>query len=150
MKKRTCKECGAVGSYERKRHELMVQVGRRLVSTKLVSFDRCSSCGYDEIPAHDYAMIELRAALAVLLAPKGIEVGGPELRFARRAMGLRQIDLAAKLDVAPETISRWETEAAEPAQYYRTALAGLLQSMIADLVGGDPLVEVRDLKPTGS
>jgi DNA-binding transcriptional regulator YiaG len=149
MKKRTCKECGAVGSYERKAHELMVQVGRRLVSTRLVPFDRCSKCGYDEIPADAYAMVEMRAALAVLLEPRA-EVGGSEFRFARKAMGLRQIDLAEALDVAPETISRWETEAATPAHHYRSALVGLLQSTITDIVGGDPLVEVRDLKPTGS
>lgn len=47
-------------------------------------------------------------ALARLLAPHPT---GVDLRFARKAMGMRQADLAARLDVAPETVTRWETGA---------------------------------------
>lgn len=52
---------------------------------------------------------ERRAALAALTeinAPSG-EV----LKFARKAVGLRQTDLAKALGVAPETVCRWEANA---------------------------------------
>jgi transcriptional regulator with XRE-family HTH domain len=35
-------------------------------------------------------------------------VSGAELKFARKALGLRQTELAEYLGVEPETISRWE------------------------------------------
>jgi DNA-binding transcriptional regulator YiaG len=51
-------------------------------------------------------------------------IHGEELRFARKAMGQRQPDLATLLDVATETVSRWET-GTEPIRR-QTQLAVLL------------------------
>jgi DNA-binding transcriptional regulator YiaG len=48
----------------------------------------------------------------LLVAARLLEAGRHEaevFRFARRALGLRAAELAKLLDVAPETISRWET-----------------------------------------
>jgi transcriptional regulator with XRE-family HTH domain len=36
-------------------------------------------------------------------------VGGAELKFARKAMGRKQTELAEHLGVNAETVSRWET-----------------------------------------
>jgi DNA-binding transcriptional regulator YiaG len=55
----------------------------------------------------DFGRLGLQAAVAVFQQAEGIN--GDELRFARKAMGLRQPELAALLDVATETVSRWET-----------------------------------------
>lgn len=55
----------------------------------------------------DFGRLGLQAAIAVLSTAESIT--GDELRFARKAMALRQPDLAALLDVATETVSRWET-----------------------------------------
>lgn len=52
-------------------------------------------------------ILERRAAIAVLSDVPNIE--GPELRDARKVLGLKQTELAEYLAVAPETISRWET-----------------------------------------
>jgi DNA-binding transcriptional regulator YiaG len=56
----------------------------------------------------EWGRLEIAAACAVLSHAESIN--GDELKFARKAMGLRQPDLAALLDVAPETVSRWEND----------------------------------------
>ncbi len=53
------------------------------------------------------ARFELRVAKE--LARAGVS-SGEAFRFMRRSLALRAIDLAELLDVAPETVSRWETE----------------------------------------
>lgn len=74
------------------------------------------------MPSTELGRLELQAAIAVLSEAESIN--GDELRFARKAMELRQPDLAALLDVATETVSRWET-GAEPIRR-QTQLAVLL------------------------
>lgn len=56
--------------------------------------------------SEDLGRLELEAAIAVLTQAGSIN--GDELKFARKAMDLRQPDLAALLDVTTETVSRWE------------------------------------------
>lgn len=56
----------------------------------------------------DFGRLGLQAAVAVFQQTESIQ--GGELRFARKAMGLKQPELAALLDVATETVSRWETD----------------------------------------
>ncbi|HEX7670146.1 MAG TPA: helix-turn-helix domain-containing protein [Polyangiaceae bacterium] len=69
--------------------------------------------------------LELRAAIAVL---GGVElVEGPELKFARKAMGLRQTDLATHLGVTAETVSRWETNADRFRRPVQLALLQMLE-----------------------
>jgi putative transcriptional regulator len=36
---------------------------------------------------------------------------GPELRFLRKHVGFKAVDLAKRLSVEPETVSRWESGA---------------------------------------
>jgi DNA-binding transcriptional regulator YiaG len=51
-------------------------------------------------------LLERRAATVFL---KELDsVSGAELKFARKAIGLRQIDLARALSVEPETVCHWE------------------------------------------
>jgi DNA-binding XRE family transcriptional regulator len=45
---------------------------------------------------------------AIVLS-EAADIGGDEVRFARQSLGLTQARLAGLLDVAPETVSRWET-----------------------------------------
>jgi DNA-binding transcriptional regulator YiaG len=72
--------------------------------------------------SEDLGRLELQAAIAVLGQPDIIN--GDELRFARKAIGLRQPELGGLLDVSVGTVSRWET-GAEPIQR-QTQLAVLL------------------------
>lgn len=83
---------------------------------------RCGSCG-EELTTHDVEE-GFDLAIAAKLASSGRRTG-PALRFIRKAMGMRAAELAALLDVTPETFSRWETGEREP-EGRAFALAGLL------------------------
>lgn len=63
------------------------------------------------IHSENLGRLELTAARAVLAHAESIV--GDELKFARKAIGLSQVELGALLDVTNETVSRWET-GAEP------------------------------------
>jgi DNA-binding transcriptional regulator YiaG len=70
------------------------------------------SPGQDGTPvlsADQLTQIELRAINTVLR--ESDLISGAELRFARKALGLKQTELADHLGVKAETISRWENEA---------------------------------------
>lgn len=90
------------------KRSLVLTVGRYHVTGEYeaVPVDDDGTLG---LPGLEWGRLELRAAIAVLSQAPSLE--GDELRFARKAMGLRQPDLAALLDVATETVSRWETGA---------------------------------------
>ena len=72
----------------------------------------------------ELAGYERRAAKTVLLDVP--EVEGEVLKFARKALGLKQAELAAILDVSAETISRWETSADPFKRQVQLAYAQLL------------------------
>lgn len=52
---------------------------------------------------------------------------GANLRFARRAAGLTQRQLADQLSVDPIQVSRWERGASRPSEDHAVALCGLLK-----------------------
>jgi DNA-binding transcriptional regulator YiaG len=83
------------------------------------------------------ALSKLELAAAAELARLGRR-SGPALRFMRKALGYRAVELAA-LDVAPETLSRWETGERE-VEGRAFALVGLLvlASTPADAAAPDP------------
>jgi DNA-binding transcriptional regulator YiaG len=79
----------------------------------------------DDLSLEQIAGFERRAARAVLQAARTVE---PEiLRCARRSLGLTQADLAMFMDVAPETISRWETGAEPFKRTVQLAMAAIVE-----------------------
>src|SRR5690242_8025638 len=92
----------------KREHTLTVGRYRVVGDYEAVAIDEDGTLG---MPSNELGRLELEAAIAVLSEAESIR--GDELRFARKAMGLRQPDLAGLLDVATETVSRWET-GAEP------------------------------------
>jgi transcriptional regulator with XRE-family HTH domain len=50
----------------------------------------------------------LGAAIAVARVMNDFKLNGQEIRFLRRAIGIKGNKLASDLDVTPETVSRWE------------------------------------------
>src|SRR5687767_4855394 len=66
---------------------------------------RCPKCGTTYL--HGPAVEAFERAAAVILVRYG-QMSGPIARFLRKVLGLRAKDLAALLDVTPETVSRWE------------------------------------------
>ena len=83
----------------------------------------CPSCG--EVYYDGPALGRFEVAIARELAERGL-VGGRAFQFMRRALGMRAVDLAELLDVAPETISRWEAGARDVDRAAWTALASLV------------------------
>jgi DNA-binding transcriptional regulator YiaG len=66
----------------------------------------CKSCGESVI---DYATLHrFNLAIAGRIAELGAS-SGEAFKFMRKAIGMKAVDLATLLNVAPETISRWET-----------------------------------------
>ena len=72
-------------------------------------------------------MAEYERRAAVVVLSEVAEVGGAEIRFARKALGLTQARLAALLEVAPETVSRWETGAETMSRVSRLALLAVVR-----------------------
>lgn len=66
----------------------------------------CSNCRSEEIVIPN--MVGLMAASAIALASLPYKLNGPEIKFLRKALGMQGKELAGKLDVSPETVSRWE------------------------------------------
>jgi DNA-binding transcriptional regulator YiaG len=106
---------------------------------------------------------ELMASVAVARCMVPIKLRGSELKAMRKILGLTLAELAANLDerTAPETISRWETEA-QPMGGYAEKLLRLMvceslhkcapgiaynASMIANLKVRDPWKTDPDYKP---
>ena len=71
---------------------------------------KCAGCGEETfgIPR----MSELHRLIGLTLVRKPSGLTGAELRFLRKHLGYSGIDLAERLDVTPEHLSRWENEAA--------------------------------------
>ena len=73
--------------------------------SRIVPVLRCENCGEIYFDGTELQSIELEAA--GFIAREGPS-NGATFRFMRKAIGLRAIDLAELLDVASETLSRWE------------------------------------------
>ncbi len=105
MKKKACAECG--GKLRTRTGAIEVDVAGHKVKDPSLPVDVCDKCGAYVLSQEELEESERRAALVVLsdiAAPSG-----KVLRFARKAVGLRQVDLARALSTNPETVSRWES-----------------------------------------
>ena len=105
-------------------HAIEVRVGRHVVECCTVPHERCPNCGYYELEATAGEQLELRSVQVVMHELP--EVDPTALKFARKALGLTQTELAKKLGLTQETISRHETGTMPAPAEYRYALAGLL------------------------
>jgi len=117
-----CAECGAplaARTFVRR-----TRVGRYKVDDGSQIVAVCAK-GHPELDLNQLAEYERRAAAIVL--SEAADIGGAEIKFARKALGLTQVRLAALLDVAPETISRWETGAESMSRVSRLALLAVVR-----------------------
>ena len=80
---------------------------------------------------------------------------GEKLSFLRKQCGMTQIELAEKLDISRQAVSRWEQETAEPSTENLIRIGKLFGVPVDDLVNGTiqqqvepPMLvnEVRDKK----
>ncbi|MEY4551325.1 MAG: Antitoxin component of bacterial toxin-antitoxin system, MqsA [Pseudomonadota bacterium] len=83
--------------------------------------------GSPAITSEELGRLERRAALTVLSEVDAID--GRELKFARKALGLTQAELAQHLGVAMETVCRWETGKEEFKRQTQLAVLRLLEQV---------------------
>jgi len=105
-------------------HVKRTRVGRYKVDDGSQMLPTCEN-GHQEMALSDLAEYERRAAAVVL--SEAADIGGAEIRFARKALGLTQARLGTLLDVAPETVSRWETGSETMSRVSRLALLAVVQ-----------------------
>lgn len=96
-----------------------------------VEGDSCPACG-EEIVGHT----ELKnfALLVADLMARRAERQPDRVRFIRRALGLKGVELARLLDVTPETVSRWEHGSSDREMDARSF--ALLGAMVVDALAG--------------
>jgi putative zinc finger/helix-turn-helix YgiT family protein len=97
---------------------------------------RCPSCGESYQDGPDLGAFE--EAAAKWLAEHGVRTP-QELKFMRKAAGIRAADLASWLDVTPETISHWETGKHAPDVVTRSTIA----SIVLDTLRGESFTRDR-------
>ena len=73
-----------------------------------VEVRRCRACGEEEIVIP--RMAELHRAIAEALALRPAPLNGTEIRFLRKFLGLSQRELASRMGLRQETISRYEND----------------------------------------
>jgi DNA-binding transcriptional regulator YiaG len=122
-----CHECNGE-SFERRAVEISTQVGGHVVIDRSITRPVCLSCGEFTVPASTLEKIELRAALVAFTeAP---QTTGSMLRFARKALGLTQAELAERLATASESVSRWEREERPMEPWVPLAVLGLVRERL--------------------
>lgn len=107
-------------------YEHRTHVGRYTVIDTGLATETLSN-GSPGITSEELSRLELRAAITVLSEIE--EIAGSELKFARKAMGLKQAELAGHLGVTTETVCRWETGKEEFKRQTRLAVLQLLEEV---------------------
>ena len=104
-----CRKCG--GLTERSiLPEHVEDLGGVVVKVlNAVQVMRCADCKVEAIAIPD--VDGLARAVAISRALNPIRLVGHELKFLRRVLDMTKKDFAAAMELAPETVSRWETDA---------------------------------------
>lgn len=88
---------------------------------------QCRACDEVDLSLDDLAGYEQRATALVLR--DGHRVNGAVIKSARKALGLKQTEVAALLGCEPETVSRWETGARKMPRAEQLALVALIEGV---------------------
>ena len=122
-----CNRCKGTGLVQTT-FEDELEVAGRIFRADLPAL-RCERCGEETIGHEAVKTFEL--AVAEVLA-RGGPMTGEVFRFMRKAAGLKAVEAAEVLDIAQETISRWENGKTSP----ESRAMVLLGSIILDLREG--------------
>ncbi len=135
-KKKACGACGTPMEYRGYKHVETVGTVRVTDGTSFAW--QCSHCGEVDLSIKDLGGYERRAAAVVLR--DGRNVNGSAVRYARKALGLKQTDLAHLLDCTAETISRWENNALAVPRAHQLAIVSLLEGVETGTLALEDLV----------
>ena len=99
-----CLQCGGKMTIRQETRRAYAQLEGVIIEG--VQVHHCPHCGEVEV---SYANVEqLHMELALQLARKEAALTPQEIRFLRTWLGLSSSDLAKRMGVAKETVSRWE------------------------------------------
>lgn len=116
-----CPNCD--GQMVEKPHVHQTQIGVVTVFEPNSTVMTCESCGTVSYSDAELSAYERRAARLVLTQASHVQ--GDVMKFARKALGLRQKDLATLLGTNEQQVSRWENSP-EIDRRLRLAMAELL------------------------
>jgi putative transcriptional regulator len=104
MKSRKCYNCGKILQKKRALYQYK-ESGLPNLYLREVNFYHCS-CGEEmvEIPCVE----QLNQRIAETIIASSPHLNGPEIRFLRKQLGLKAIELARIFGVSKVTVSRWE------------------------------------------
>jgi DNA-binding transcriptional regulator YiaG len=98
----------------------------------------------------------LEAAMAVARIMDDFKLNGREIKFLRRAIGMKAVDLAEFLDVTAETLSRWENDreliSTNPERVLRMRVYNALRSKAPGVIADADTIlgmKFRTLRPAG-
>lgn len=103
-----CPECGKA-DLKRATVALSITVAGVEFGTELPG-QQCPKCDASTVSGPAGMRFELQVAAE--LVARGLR-NGESFRFMRKALGMKASDLAKLMNVAPETLSRWETSQRE-------------------------------------
>jgi len=116
-----CTKCGK-SELEAGQQPMTLEVGERTFEGSVQGW-ACRACGERYYDGAALGACEEEAAK--WLAAHGVRTAA-ELKFMRKAVGIRAAELAAWLGVTPETVSHWETGKHAPDVVTRSTIAGLV------------------------
>jgi putative zinc finger/helix-turn-helix YgiT family protein len=119
-----CYNCGRKMKEKKGRYHF-IESGLPNIYLDGVTIHYCS-CGEESaaIPCLD----KLLERIAHVIVEKSPLLTGTEVRFLRKSLGLKSVELAEMLDVSKVTVSRWENDKARINKSYDNMIRALIQS----------------------
>ena len=142
-KARTCGECGGSVSVQTLPHYKDLQIGVAVDLVNTVEEITCQNCKEQQVSFPDFN--GLLAAIAVARVKTPVKLKGEEIRFLRKALELTAKELALRLYVTPETISRWENDKENMSPPVGILLRILVAKTLAGQTPGIPVDEMEFL-----
>jgi putative transcriptional regulator len=135
---RRCRDCGDGVMDERIGSRHYDESGLKGILLVGIPLQKCRACGAESFTVPRTPDLHRLIALALIRKPTTLT--GAELKVLRKHLGYSQEDFAGRLDIARETLSRWETDA----QQMSPMAERLLRAMVA-LNDRAPAYSIDDL-----
>ncbi len=104
-----CEECGNLLTIERNATRRYDLGGLHHVALKGIEVSKCAECGKESIAIP--RIEQLHRVLTDQFVKQQRMLAPSEIRFLRKHIGLSSMDLATRMGVTRETVSRWESGA---------------------------------------